>query len=157
MKALVVFYTRTGTTKKLAQAIAKELKGDIDEVIDKVDRSGAVGYFKAGRDAIKRKLTEIEKTKKDSSKYEVVLIGTPVWGWNMAPAIRTYIEQNKKKFKNVAFFCTQASSGAEGTFKEMESISKKPVSVLQLKTNQVMRNDFEDEMKNFLSDLKKSD
>ena len=155
MKALVVFYTRTGTTKKLAEAIAKAIKADIEELIDKENRKGVLGYLKSGRDAARRKFTTIEKAKKDPSKYDVVIIGTPVWAWNMCPAVRTYINENKNKLKKVAFFCTQGGSGAEGTFKEMEKISKNPVSVLQLKTNQVAKNNYNNELNKFVGDLKK--
>jgi flavodoxin len=155
MKALIVFYSRTGTTKRLAEAIAKELKADIEEIIDKTNRKGILNFLPSGRDAMKKKLTQIEKIKKDPSKYDIAIIGTPNWAGNMTPAIRTYIGQNKSKFKKVAFFCTQGGSAAQETFREMEIISKKPVSVLQLRTGQVMKNDYENEMKNFLNDLKK--
>ncbi|MFH2027554.1 MAG: hypothetical protein ABIJ08_00305 [Nanoarchaeota archaeon] len=89
MKTLITYYSRTGTTRKVANEIAVQLGCDTDEIIDKTKRSGPLGYITSGRDAMKKSLTEIE-TKKDPSQYDLVIIGTPIWAWTMAPAIRTY-------------------------------------------------------------------
>ncbi|GAH94463.1 unnamed protein product, partial [marine sediment metagenome] len=35
-----------------------------------------------------------------------MILGTPIWNRRMTPAIRTYISDNKDKFRSVAFFCT---------------------------------------------------
>ena len=37
MKSLVVYYSRTNTTKKLAEAIASNVNADIEEIIPKVN------------------------------------------------------------------------------------------------------------------------
>ena len=52
MKTLVVFYSRTGTTKKVGENIAKILKCDSEEIFDTKDRMGVVGYMQAGKDAM---------------------------------------------------------------------------------------------------------
>ena len=59
MKTLIVYYSRTGLTKKIATHISETLKADIDEIIDTKKRSGAIGYMSGGRDAMKGSLTNI--------------------------------------------------------------------------------------------------
>jgi flavodoxin len=155
MKTLLVFYSRTGTTKKLAQEISKNLKCDVEEIFDTKNREGIFGYLKSGRDASLKKFTKIEKTKKNPAKYDLVVIGTPVWVGNMSTPIRTYIYQNRDNFKKIAFFCTFGGSGAEKTFRDMENIcNKKPIATLQLKTKQLISNNF-GELKEFIILLKK--
>lgn len=128
MRTLVVFYSRTGNTRKVGEKIANILKADIDEVIDKTDRSGIRGWLGGGKDAFFKNPTFIH-FKKDPSKYDLVIIGTPVWAATQAPAVRTYLSEHK--LKSVAFFCTYG--GSEGkTFSEMELVSKKPVATLGL-------------------------
>lgn len=108
MKTLIVYYSKTGTTKKLAELIAKEIKADMEQIVDKKKRSGIIGWIIAGRDGMKKIPTQIEKTKYDPSNYDLVLIGGPLWGFkSVAPASRTYLLQNKDKIKKAAFFMTR--------------------------------------------------
>ena len=44
MRSLVVYYSRTGVTKKVAEAISRKLGSDVEEIIDQRDRSGPKGY-----------------------------------------------------------------------------------------------------------------
>jgi flavodoxin len=127
MKNLIVFYSRTGTTKKMAEKMAKILKADIDEIVDRKNRKGIIRWLLAGRDAMKKKTTEIT-FKKDPSKYSLVILGTPTWAGLPSPAIRTYLTKNK--FKKLAFFCTMGGKNHSKVFIEMESISKKPIATL---------------------------
>jgi flavodoxin len=132
MKTLVVYYSRTGLTKKIATLISTKLKADLDEIIDKKDRSGAMGYMRAGKDAMKNELTSITFTY-DPKDYDIILIGGPVWAWTVSPAVRTYLDKNADvlKIKTVAFFATQSSDGAEKKFAAMESVlGMKPVATL---------------------------
>jgi flavodoxin len=151
MKVLVTYYSRTASTKKLAEEIANCLKADIDEIIDKKKRSGPIGFLTGGRDAMKEKETEIE-FEKSPENYDLVVIGTPVWAGNVTPAVRAYLKKNK--FKKVAFFCTFGGS-VDKTFGEMELISKKPIATLGLKGSDVKNGKVEEEMKGFCGELAK--
>jgi len=151
MKALVVFYSRTGTTQKIAEAISKKLGCDIDEITDEKKREGPIGYFLSGRDAMLKKLTEI-KTARNPADYDLVIIGTPVWAHTMSSAVRTYILNNKDGFNKLAFFITMGSFGAESTAKEMEALSgKRPEASLALTTKSVVDEDYKESMGDFLS------
>jgi menaquinone-dependent protoporphyrinogen IX oxidase len=114
MKTLVAYYSRTGLTRKVALLISKKLKADCDEIVDKKHRAGAIGWIFSGRDATLRRLTDITY-KKDPKNYDLIIIGGPVWSWNVTPAIKTYVQDNKKSLKarRVAFFATQGGTGAE--------------------------------------------
>lgn len=144
VKILVAYYSRTGITKKLANFLAEKLGAEIEEIKDTVNRAGAVGYMLAGRDAMQRKLTKLEPLKLNPADFDLVIIGTPIWAWNMSAPIRTYITENKDKFKKVAFFCTMSSDGDIKTFKEMgEIINKQPAATLALTTKEVVDNSLE--------------
>lgn len=154
-KILVTYYSRTETTKKVATQIAEKLGADIEEIKDTVERKGVKGYLISGRDATLRNLTTLEKSEKNPADYDLVVIGTPIWSWNMSVPVRTYATENKDKFKQAAFFCTMGGSGDERAFKEMgEIIGKNPVDTLALKTIEVVKNLSEEKIDKFIEKLK---
>jgi flavodoxin len=106
MKSLVVYYTRTGKTKFVAETIAAQLGADIEEIVDQKKRDGKIGWIMAGKDATRKSLTEIAQTTKAPQDYDLIVIGTPIWAWSPTPAVRTYIKQNKLSGKRVALFYT---------------------------------------------------
>ncbi|MEM4267500.1 MAG: flavodoxin [Candidatus Woesearchaeota archaeon] len=122
MQTLVIYYSRTGNTRLVAEMIAKELNADIEEIVDKTSREGVLGYLRAGRDAIRKKMTRIESIKKKPEKYDTIIIGQPVWGWTMVPALRTFLSKYDIGRKRVALFCTMGSSGDKKCFAETEKM-----------------------------------
>lgn len=156
MNALVVYYSRTGMTKKLAEAISGGLGCDVEEIIDTKDRSGAKGYLIAGKDAMTKSMTEIKASLKDPAFYDIVIIGTPVWAFTMAPAVRTYLNKNKGRIKKTAFFCTQGGAGGKRAFKEMEDASgKKPQAVLEIREKEVLKGAYSPQVEKFIEELGK--
>ncbi|MBM3291612.1 hypothetical protein FJY84_02925 [Candidatus Bathyarchaeota archaeon] len=150
-KGLVIFYSRTGTTKKLAEYIANNLDCDIEEIIDLKNRDGPIGWLMAGKDAGQKSLTNIKQPAKDPSKYNLVIIGTPIWNGTISTPIRTYIEQNKEKLRKTALF----STGLDRDLKSLEEISNslkdKPVSMIKLHgKNDVNSNNYIDKISEFI-------
>jgi flavodoxin len=156
MKALIVYYSRTGITRTVAGLIAKEMKCAVEEIVDEKKRKGAIGYILSGREAMMKSLTTIMKPRYDPSKYDVVIIGTPVWAYKMSCAVRTYLTQNKGKIKKAAFFCTYGGSGEEATYKDMEELVGAPVATLGLKTREVLSDDLSGKIADFARNFKEA-
>lgn len=136
MNALVSYYSRTGTTRKVAEKLASLLKCDIEEIHDTTNRKGKLGWLRSGNDARSKKLTKLEKVNNDPASYDIVIIGTPIWNNTMSAPIRTYCTQYKDRFNSVAFFCTYQYTG-DTPFEEMESLcGKTPVATLKLHRKQ---------------------
>ncbi|MBW2970637.1 hypothetical protein KY320_00590 [Candidatus Woesearchaeota archaeon] len=153
-KTLVVYYSRTGTTRMLGEAIAKALKCDSEELIDKKSRKGILGWLKAGFEAGRKKLTKINPIKSNLDKYTLVLVGTPIWAANISPATRTFLAENKNKFKNVAFFATYGSDAGK-CYENMEAVCrKKPVGCFGMTTKQVRSGDYGKGFRDYIKNLK---
>jgi flavodoxin len=156
MANLVVYYSRTGNTKKIGEAVAKALNCDKEELIDTKDRLGALGYVSGGYDASRKNLTILKDLQKNLMDYDLVIVGTPIWAWNVCPAVRTFLLNNKEKIKNLAFFATEGGSGDEKAFAEMESISgKRPVAILALRTKEVVKGEYSEKIDKFVKEIKK--
>ena len=155
MQTLIVYFSRTGHTKKVGDELAKALPGDVEEIVDTVNRAGPVGWLMSGREGGGRKLAKIVPAKKDASQYDIVVVGTPIWAGNMSSPVRTYLTENKAKFKSVAFYCTEGSKGSEKAFAEMEEIAgKKPKATLAINMADIKTGADGEKVKKFAADLK---
>jgi flavodoxin len=152
VKALAVFYSRTGTTRKVAESISKALSCDIEEIFDTKSRAGPLGFITAGRDASEKKLTVIQESKMDPSVYDIVVIGTPVWAGTMSAAIRTYVSQNRERFKRVAFFCTCGGMDADRTLEAMKDLcGKETVASLTITKKETEGEEYSEKIREFVT------
>jgi len=107
MKILIVYYSRSGSNKKLARKIKERLDCEIEEIIDTVNRQGFLGFliggFHASRKKKTKKKTKIQLVQKNPGNYDLTIIITPIWAGMVPPAIRTYISENKENLKKIAF------------------------------------------------------
>lgn len=154
MKALVVYYSRSGNTREVAQSIAREMQCDIEEIHDTQNRSGIIGWIKSAYQANRGKLTTIKPLEKDPSDYDLVVVGTPIWAGFPAVPVKTYLLENKDKFKDVAFFTTYGGSGFPKTVRTMvEASGKEPVQKLGIKSDEIKNKTCDCKIDPFVRDL----
>ena len=155
-KALVVYYSRTGTTQKLAEEIAAQMGCDVERLTDTKGRAGVLGFLVACKDSLFKKSTDLQGLGSDPADYEVVIIGTPVWAGSVSTPVRTFLAQAKDKLPAVAFFLTTGSSGIEGTFSAMaELCGKQPIARLSETMSKVKKgDDWRGEAKAFVAEIR---
>jgi flavodoxin len=106
MKNLIIFYSFDGNTKHIADAISEEIKADLLELKPKKDlKKGFTKYFWGGRQVMMGIKPELEPFSVDAQDYDMIFIGTPVWAFSYAPALRTFFSQNILFGKKIALFC----------------------------------------------------
>ena len=150
MKTLVVYYSRTGKTRFVAEKVAAELKADIEEVVDLKNRSGRFGFLKAGYDATRGNETEIGETQKLPSDFNLIVVGTPVWNSRPASAVSTYLKRNDFAGKKVAVFCTNEGMGEEKAVDRTKALISNGDVVGELVVSNVFEN--QEEKENKISD-----
>ena len=118
-KVLVAYFSATGTTKKVAEDLAKVMDGTLFEIEPKVPyTAGDLDWKnKQSRSSVemadKNSRPEIKDKVKDIAQYDTVFIGYPVW-WYVAPTIiNTFIEENDLKGKTIIPFATSGGSPIE--------------------------------------------
>lgn len=87
MKTLVIFYSYTGHTEKLAQRIAAKEAADLIEVKDAVRPGKFAAYTLGCFKAMSMKPGDIEPIEADLSGYEKIILMSPVWAGNIAPPV----------------------------------------------------------------------
>lgn len=155
-KILVVYYTRSGNTRILANEISRELQCDIEEIRTPHSYSGFLGYQRAFFHAVFKKKPVIRQLNKNPTDYDLVIIGSPFWAGLIPGPIRTFLDRYKTDFNNVAFFLTQGGKlGQKKFFDQMKKISdKKPLAHLAVSEKELSTGDFKENVSFFLDELR---
>ena len=154
MKTLIIYYSRTENTKKIAETIQHHIKGDIEEIIDTKNRKGLLGYLRSGRQALAKKLADINEITHDLKAYDLIIIGTPIWVGTISTPIRAFIEHHKDNISQVAFFATSGGGKAKKLFDEMQQLlQKQSFATLSIKQKQLRKHTFEQDVKNYIEKI----
>jgi menaquinone-dependent protoporphyrinogen IX oxidase len=148
-KILLSYYSRTGNTRIIAETISKKLRCDLEEITEPKNRSGLMGYMSAGSDAQKMVITSINPTQRNVEDYDLVIVGTPIWAWNMSAPIRSYLTANKGKFRQLAFYLTLDGRPGE-TLRNMENVvGKAPLASELFYSSEIKKKSYEDKVERF--------
>jgi len=120
MKCLVVYYSLEGSTRLIANAIAAEVRGDVQELVPvaEIPSKGFMRFVWGGKQVMLRRKPELKPLTKNVADYDMIFIGTPVWAFTFAPAVRSFLESGGLKDKSVALFCCFGGSEG-GTFRNL--------------------------------------
>lgn len=115
-KILVSYFSASGVTRRKAEALAKEVNGDIYEIKPKQIYTDAdLNWHDANsRSSIEIKnknlRPEIEDTALDLDSYDTIYIGFPIW-WGIAPnVVKTFLDKVDLSNKKIITFCTSGGS-----------------------------------------------
>lgn len=136
MKPLVSYFSATGTTKSVAEKLAKITGADIYEIApqtpytsedlnwnNKRSRTSVEMHDWNSRPALADKNARLED-------YDVIFIGFPVW-WYIAPTIiNTFMESYDFTGKRVILFATSQGSGFGKTVENLKG-SCSPTTTIQ--------------------------
>lgn len=121
MSALVIYYSYSGNTRRAAERIGKAIGADLaeiqtvrpytgsyDDVVDQGQREVDSGF-----------LPELRPLGADLSRYDTIVLGTPVWWYTFAPAMNSFLHSADLSGKTVYPFAT--NGGWLGhTFRDFE-------------------------------------
>ena len=132
-KILVVYYSATGTTERLANIIAKEMKADIFVLKPKQPYTSAdLNWSNKNSRVVKEHelgvnnvSVELETTKVPKfDTYDTVFIGYPIWWGEAAWVVDEFVKNNNFTGKSVVTFCTSISTGTGESRKRLEKLAK---------------------------------
>lgn len=113
MKALVIFYSKSGNTERAALAVQEELKGanwEVDLVRIEVLRER--GFLGSVLLSLVGAPVDVKDLPFDLTRFDTVYLGSPVWAFAPVPAINGYIQRCKGLArKPVAVFMTSHGHG----------------------------------------------
>jgi len=120
LRILVVYYSFEGNTKLIAESMAEEMDSDILKLeVVKPISNDKTKYIVGGKQVILKERPKLIPYEFKAENYDVLFIGTPIWAWNYAPALRTFFYENSIKNKKIALFSCEGSSNGK-TFENMK-------------------------------------
>ena len=110
---LIVYYSRSGNTQRIAHLIQEKVGGTIHEV------QPAAPYPPAYNDVVEQAKKEIQAGYKPPLKpkidhveaYDTVFVGSPNWWDTIAPPVATFLSENDLAGKTIVPFCTHGGGG----------------------------------------------
>ena len=125
-KTLVVYFSASGTTRKIAEMIAEVGDFSLYEVTPKeLYTSDDLNWMnKKSRSSVemsnKKIRPEITDTDAHIKEYDTIILGFPIW-WYVAPTIvNTFLEKYDFSGKKIVLFATSGGSGFGNTVKELK-------------------------------------
>lgn len=153
MKTLVVYYSRTGTTKRMALEIARKLKADVDEILSE-DYSGSWGYLSGSLQALFKTKPKI-RFNKNPGDYDRVIVGSPIWAGTFVPPVRSYLSINMNKLNKFIFFCSSGGGNIANARNQLKILN--PKTIFSLTTKEVKNDRYYAKLESFVKEVKKQD
>jgi len=142
-RILVVYFSRTGHTRRIAEEIARRCDADVEGIEEARSRRGFFGYLRSAREAYKKVAVEIQPLRYAPSSYDVVVLGTPVWAGHLSSPMRAFLRAHAAEIASCALFCTLGGSGAERTLAEMaELLGRPPLATLAVTEGELKRSSY---------------
>jgi flavodoxin len=124
-KILVVYYSRTGHARRIAQELAARCGADLEEIRDPTKRAGVFGFMRCAFEAIREKLVPIAPATTDVGRYDLVVLGTPVWASHVSSPMRSFVQAHAAQLKRIAVFCTQGGNGGPKVLAQIAALCRK--------------------------------
>ncbi len=123
-KSLVVYYSQTGATKKLAEIFQKAKNADVFEIATATPYPSTYDSTIAavGAQRESKQWPALVSAKADLAKYDTVYLGYPIMFGSFAPPVYTFLDSNDLSGKVVVPFCTYGSGGRKASAAELKTL-----------------------------------
>lgn len=114
MKSIVVYYSVSGQTEKVAKLIAKKEKSDIlkIETVEEIKPDIFSRYYKGMKSMISSNNMKLKPYFINVEDYDRVILGFPNWGSDCPSAVKSFIDENNFENKDIYLFTTYLARGA---------------------------------------------
>lgn len=125
---LVVCYSYTGTTRRLAQLLCSHHGWPLGEVLDEGPRAGVGGTWRCFLDSMLRRHPEVRYLGPDPGDFHTVVLMSPIWVYRLAGPMRSFIASRRNALRRVAVISTMGSAGASNAVAEIAHVlGKSPI------------------------------
>lgn len=108
MKAIILYYSYGGNTRRVAEKIRNTIGADLAEIktIKRYVGSYNDVVEQGQREVNSGFLPKLQPLEVDLNQYDTVILGTPVWWYTFAPAMNSFLHSVDLSSKTVYPFAT---------------------------------------------------
>jgi flavodoxin len=140
-RILVVYYSRTGHVRSVAEAIAGACAADLEAIREVRPRKGLFAWIRSAREALRGVQPTLLPPEHDVSAYDLVVLGCPVWASRVASPMRSFVAGHAARLPEIALFCTMGGNGGDKVLGELASLcGKAPIAALALRDAELEHN-----------------
>lgn len=119
-KKIVAFFSASGETKKVAEAVAKAAEADLFEIKPEIpysekDLRWTNPFARCNKEKIGKKDVPISGAIENFSEYDLFYIGFPIWYYSAPNVILTFLKSYDFSGKKIALFATSGGSDISKT------------------------------------------
>ncbi len=130
-RALVAYYSATGSTERVAKVIAEEMGADLFVIEPEDEYTGSDLNWSNSNSRVSREhndesLRDIKLkmvTPNDWGSYDTVILGYPIWWGEAAWVVNNFVKDNDFSGKRIIPFCTSVSSGLGDSDTKLKELS----------------------------------
>ena len=119
---LVVCYSFTGNSRRLAGLLASHHGWPLGEIRDAAPRSNLGCLL----DSLLRRKPAIRYDGPDPADFRTVVLVSPIWAWRLAGPMRSFIAAHQDALRRVAVLSTRGGSGASNALLEIDRLLGHP-------------------------------
>lgn len=121
-RILIVYYSYSGNTRRLAKSIQKRVGGKLYELFPSQPYSEQYNQLmeRVKQEFREKSLPEIKGDPENLEDCHMVYVGTPNWCGKIAPPVVTFLREHDFSGKIIIPFCTHGGGGSGNIKTEME-------------------------------------
>jgi flavodoxin len=110
---LIVYFSRSGNTRGIADLIHREAGGTIHEIRPEVPYPSSYDAVveQAGREIRAGYKPALQSTFDHIESYDTVFVGSPNWWGTIAPPVATFLSEHDLSGRTIVPFCTHGGGG----------------------------------------------
>lgn len=112
-KALVAYFSYSGTTKGVAETLSSQIGADLFEIAPKEEYSNV--YLQSNMEIRRGDRPELSAAVDNMEDYDIVFIGYPVWFHATPAPVNSFLESYDLTGKLIIPFCTSGGSDIDET------------------------------------------
>jgi hypothetical protein len=121
-KVLVVVYSYTSTSRRVARLLSQQQGWQLGEITEVRPRSGVLGALRCLLDSLLRRCPEIRYDGPLPRQFDAVVLVSPIWAQRLAGPMRSFVARRRDHLPDVAVVSVMGDRGAPKAVAEIGRI-----------------------------------